>query len=52
MKQDHDARYLQLVAQCRDITTEIHSHYREMFPAGVMEMAALNPDLFAAALHH
>ena len=33
MEHDHYARYLQLVAQCRDIATEIHANYREiMFP--------------------
>ena len=39
-----------LVAQCRDITTEIHPHYREMFPGGVNEMTALDPELSATPL--
>ena len=30
--------------------TKIHPHYREMFPGGVNEMTALNPDLSAAPL--
>ena len=49
-EQDHYARYSQLVAQCRDVATEIHPHYRELFPGGVNEMTALDPDLSAAPL--
>ena len=50
MEQDHYARCSQLVAQCRDIATEIHPHYRKMFPGGVNEMTALDQDLSAAPL--
>ena len=44
MEPDHYARYSQVVAQCKDIEIEIHSHYREMFPCGANEITALNQE--------
>ena len=52
MEPDDCTRYLQLVAQCKDIATEIHSQYREMCPNSVNEMTALDPDHCAAPLSY
>ena len=38
-------RYLHLTKACRDIATKIHPHYEKMYPPGVGQMTALDPEL-------
>ena len=43
-------RYLYLTKECRDIATTIHPHYEKMYPDGVCQMTALDPELSKAPL--
>ena len=42
--------YLHLIKASRDIVTKIHPHYEMMYPAGVCQMTALDPELSNAPL--
>ena len=42
--------YLHLTKACRDIATAIHPHYEKMYPCGVCQMTALDPELSNAPL--
>ena len=43
-------RYLHLTKACRDIATKIHPYYEKMYPGGVGQMTALDPELSNAPL--
>ena len=49
-EQSEHRRYLHLTKACRDIVTKIHPHYEKMYPAGVGQMTALDPELSNAPL--
>ena len=52
MESDELSRYLDLTTrkECRDIVTEIHPHYVEMYLCSVCQMTALHPVLSDAPL--
>ena len=41
MEPEHLRRYLHLMKQCIDMTTEIHPYFQKMYPDGVKVMIAL-----------
>ena len=43
-------RYLLLTRACREIAAKIHPYYEKMYPCGVGEMTALDPELSNAPL--
>ena len=43
-------RYLLLTRACREIAAKIHPYYEKMYPGGVGEMTALDPELSNAPL--
>ena len=43
-------RYLLLTRACREIEAKIHPYYEKMYPGGVGEMTALDPELSNAPL--
>ena len=43
-------RYLHLTKASRDIETKIHPYYEKMYPTGVGQMTALDPELSNAPL--
>ena len=45
MEPDGLEQYIALKDQCIDIATEIHPHYKDLYPGGVMEIFALDPEL-------
>ena len=45
MEPDELEWYIALKDLCTDIATEIYPHYKDLYPAGVKEMTALNPEL-------
>ena len=45
MEPDELKRYIVLKDHCTDITTEIHPHYKDLYPGGVKEIFALDPEL-------
>ena len=50
MEPDELERYMELKERCTDIATEIFPHYKDIYPGGVKEMTALDPELSAAPL--
>ena len=50
MKPDKLKLYMALKDQCTDIATEVFPHYKDIYPCGVKEMSALDPELSAAPL--
>ena len=45
MEPDELERYMALKDRCTDIATEIYPHFKDMYPGGVKEMTALDPEL-------
>ena len=45
MEPDELVRHIALKDQCTDFTTEIYPHYKDLYPGGVKEMPALDPEL-------
>ena len=50
MEPDELERYISLKDRCTDIANEIYPHYKDLYPGGVKEMTALDPELSAAPL--
>ena len=45
MEPDELERYIALKDRCTDIANEIYPHYKDLYPGGVKEMTALDPEL-------
>ena len=49
MEPDELELYIALKDLCTDIAAEIYPHYKGLYPAGVKEMTALDPELSESA---